>query len=490
MKNSRKILGILGLFLITTLNAQNLSLPKIFDNNMMLQRDQPCAIWGKSLPNALVDIKIGHSTTSCRANEKGNWKTYLSPLSSGLNYHMKIVSVNQSVEFRNIAVGDVYYAGGQSNMQFGLLRSENGKEDVAKAGNKNIRIFTVSHQISYRPLDDIIASSDSKPLENNWQECNPETVKEFSAVAYYFARKIQSEVGVPVGIINVSWGGTPIEAHMSYEANRQLPYHRAGAIELENNSSAKTKADFTKQPPQEPSSVFNSMISPIIPYSISGFLWYQGEQNWNYPYRYREQLVTFINDMRIRWGQGYLPFYLVQIHNMGKIPVQPMEDFWSVLRESQTLALNLSQTGMVVTVDVGDGDLHPKDKKSVGERLALLAEKNIYQKNISCEGPVFESFKTKNDTIELTFKPNGSGLTFRTDSLKGFAIANESKQFKWAKSKISGNKVLLFATGVDHPVAARYGWGENPVCTLCNIEGLPASPFRTDHWVVRSDGTW
>jgi sialate O-acetylesterase len=175
---------------------------------------------------------------------------------------------------------------------------------------------------------------------------------------------------------------------------------------------------------------------------------------------------------------------------MGKIPVQPTEDFWSVLRESQCLALNLPQTGMVVTVDIGDGSLHPKDKRSVGERLALLAENNIYKKDVTCLGPVLEKFKISNDSIVLTFNANGKGLTSRTDSLKGFAIADESKQFKWATAKISGNKVLLLCSGVSHPTAVRYGWGENPICTLSNTEGLPASPFRTDNWPVKTDGTW
>lgn len=483
--------AILIVFFSSILNAQNLSLPKIFGDNMMLQRNQPCSIWGKSAPNARVVVKIGKVKVNCNADEKGDWKTVLSPLSAGVNYEMKIGSSGQTIRFKNIAVGDVYYAGGQSNMQYGLKDALNSADDLAKANNKNIRLFTAGHQESSTPQWDFVDAPNNEPMDNHWQECNPETVKDFSAVAYYFARKIQSEVGVPVGIINVSWGGTPIQAHSSYEANKALPYFRERAVDLEKDTTkVSSSMKSNKQPPQEPASLFNSMIYPLIPYTITGFLWYQGEHNWNFPYRYREQLVTFINDMRIRWKQAYLPFYIVQAHNMGKIPVEPMEDFWSVLRESQSLALNLPQTGLVVTVDVGDGDLHPTDKKSVGERLALLAQKNIYQMNVSCSGPVLEKFEIKNDTLVLTFNSNGTGLAFRTDALKGFAIADESKQFKWATAQISGNKVLLCAAGVKQPVAVRYGWGENPICTLCNTEGLPASPFRTDNWSVKTDGSW
>ena len=491
MNNNKIIYTLLVLFFSSILNAQNLRLPKIFGDNMMLQRNQHCSIWGKSSPNAIVEIVIENVKSSCKADEKGDWKTSLSPLSEGLNFKMNIVSAGQSICFKNIAVGDVYYAGGQSNMQYSLKNSLNGAEDVAKATNKNIRIFTVGHQISTKPQEDFIDLPDNTSLENKWQECNPKTVEEFSAVAYYFARKIQSEVGVPVGIINVSWSGTPIQAHMSYEANKELPNFKDRVIYLEQKTTPEyVKVYPTKDKPQEPASIFNSMIFPLIPYTINGFLWYQGEHNWNFPYRYREQLITFINDMRIRWKQAYLPFYFVQIPNIGKIPVQPVEDFWSVLRESQAMALNLPQTGMVVTIDVGDGDVHPKDKKTIGERLALLAEKKIYKKDVIYCGPVLEKFEIKNDSIELTFNTNGKGLTFRTDSLKGFAIADESKQFKWATSKIIANKVLLLSPGVSHPVAVRYGWGENPICTLCNTEGLPASPFRTDNWTVRADGTW
>lgn len=469
---------------LSTVYAQSLSLPRIFGDNMILQREMEPVIWGQASPNSTVYLTIGKKTVTCVATQTGHWKTRLPALKAGVGYTLSIKSGNEVRVFNNIAVGDVYYAGGQSNMQFNLEAALNGPEEVAKANYKNIRLFTVSRTISSQPQSDLLTSTEAPLIENQWLECTPQSAKNFSAVAYFFARKIHVEEGIPVGIINVSWGGTPIETHSSLAANKQLPYARLQALEIENNTITE------KLNNQQPASVFNAMIAPIVPYSINGFLWYQGEHNWNYPCRYREQLKVFINDMRIQWQQGYLPFYIIQLPNMGKRPVEPVADFWSVLRESQMAALELPNTEVVVTQDAGDGDLHPKNKLIIGERLALIAQKNIYGKNLVAKGPFFESFRVSEDTVEVSFTNQGLGLSHTGDSIVGFALAGNDQQFRWARATIKGNKVRLTAKGVPHPVAVRYGWGENPINTLTNEEGFPAYPFRTDQWPVREDGTW
>jgi sialate O-acetylesterase len=261
-------------------------------------------------------------------------------------------------------------------------------------------------------------------------------------------------------------------------------------IESKNSSDSLT-IDKKSAVPQLPASVFNAMIHPLIPFALKGFLWYQGEQNWNTPYRYRYQLPAFINDLRIRWRQGYLPFYFVQLPNSGKKPVNPtVEDFWSVLRESQMLALRVPNTGMVVSIDIGDGDLHPKNKKPFGERLAALALHHIYKNNITSEGPLLNEVRVNGDTIVVSFHHTGMGLVFNSDSAKGFAIAGDDRRFYWANASISNNTVKVYSPWVKNPKAVRYAWGENPDFSLFNREGWPASPFRTDDWQLREDGRW
>ncbi|MDX2190047.1 MAG: sialate O-acetylesterase [Bacteroidota bacterium] len=471
--------------------AQSLMLPSIFSDNMIIQRGIQAPVWGISKPGSEIKIVVDNQQVKCISDANGSWKVFLPYLSTGQTYSVIITSGSDKVEFKNVVVGDVYYAGGQSNMQFALSESTGGETEIANADYKNIRLFTVPRDISFQPKFDINQKSKEQSFHGQWVTCTPATAKDFSGVAYYFAKKIHQNENIPIGIINVSWGGTPIEAHMSWEANASLPYFKNTLAEIRIKKSSDTiKINRKTEVPQVPSCIFNAMIHPLIPFGIKGFIWYQAEQNWANPFRYRFQFKTFIQDLRQRWQLGYLPFYYVQLPGMGKKPAQPMEDFWSVIRESQNESLTLPNVHTVVTLDLGESDIHPKNKKSPGERLADLALKYQYNKPTLPQCPVFESFATKLDTIELSFKYAQQGLMFRNDTVKGFAIAGDDHQFVWANAIIKENKVLVFSPKVKQPFSVRYAWGEDPPISLFTKIGLPVSPFRTDTWYVREDGKW
>ncbi|GEO11892.1 9-O-acetylesterase [Segetibacter aerophilus] len=458
---------------------------------MIIQRDIEPPVWGLAGPNATVTVSVNNIKRNYKADQNGSWQGKLPEPAAGKVYSLVVTSGGEKKVFTDVIGGDVYFAGGQSNMQYSVSQMTGGEEEIAAANDKQIRLFTVPRDISYRPRFDVNDHAKENALEGVWSVASPESVKNFSAVAYCFAKKIVRDEKVPVGIINITWGGTPIEAHMSTEANRSLPYYAEALNEIAAKPASDSLIiDKRKATPQLPASVFNAMINPVIPFGLKGFLWYQGEHNWNNPYKYREQFIAFINDLRIRWQQGYLPFYFVQLPNMGKKPVNPGEDFWSVLRESQSSALKLPTTAMLVSLDIGDGDLHPKDKKLFGERLALMAEKDIYGKKIVAEGPEFKSYSVIRDTIEIVFDNAGSGLVLKNDTAKVFSIAGSDKKFYWADVIIRNNQLLVFSPKVKNPQAVRYAWAENPSVTLFNKEGFPAAPFRTDAWQLKEDGKW
>jgi len=226
------------------------------------------------------------------------------------------------------------------------------------------------------------------------------------------------------------------------------------------------------------------MIAPVVPYGINGFIWYQGENNVDNAYNYRKLFPLLINDWRIRWQQGYLPFMYVQLANYMKRDSVPMESNWALLRESQTETLKLPNTGMACIIDIGDANnIHPLNKQEVGRRLSLIAKKMIYQEKIQASGPIFKNFEVENNQIKIWFSEVGPGLSVQNgEVLKGFSIAGKDKKFHWAKASIKGNQVVVTAKEVPEPVAVRYGWANNPECNLINKEGLPAVPFRTDNW--------
>lgn len=486
LPNMRTTLILLILLLSTALSCegQRLWMPRIFGTNMVLQRETPLPVWGQAAPGMAVKVVIGREQGSTRADSAGKWLLLLPPMPAGGPHTLHVQAGKEALRFDNVLLGDVWFGAGQSNIQFELHRTQGGPAAVQAADYPNIRLFTVPTQVSYHPESDQAGS---------WQVCSPETVRNFSGVQYYFGQQVHHVKNVPVGLINASWGGTPIEAFLSLDANKSLPYHRQIAREIgQKPPTEKYVIDRVKSTPQVPASIFNAMIHPVMPYGVRGILYYQGEHNWNHPFRYREQLRALIGDWRIRWRGGNLPFLVVQLPGHGAVQPQPSQHFWAVLRESQREALRLPNTGLAVTIDLGDPkDQHPTNKKEVGERLALAAYGVAYGDRIVYSGPAFDSLRVEGNALRLYFSHTGSGLTTPNgEPLKGFAVAGPDKVFHWAEARIAGNQVMIGSRAVPNPVAVRYGWAGSPDCNLYNREGLPASPFRSDEWELPPDGTW
>jgi sialate O-acetylesterase len=497
-RNSKKIaalaLALVVSFCQAALADSDVTLPRIFSDNMVLQRGTTVPIWGWGADGATVTVKFRDQTVSTRV-AGGKWIVRLRNLKPGGPDTLTVIGANRH-EFKNVLVGEVWLAGGQSNMEFPLQSSFEAAADVAAAANPSIRLLKVPHVRLDAPTNDIGA---------DWSECTPERAAGFSAVAFYFARNLQARLHVPVGVIESDWGGTPAEAWMEYgflhanpdyeielikgwaleqERFRQSleAYNKEKQAAAESNSEFKIPAPF---PPWKPGELFNGMIAPLLPYAICGVLWYQGESNAGGLARaeqYHRLFPDLIRNWRAAWGEGNFPFLLVQLAPFMSIKTQPDQSAWASLREAQLEATeNLPNVAMAVITDVGDEhNVHPTRKKPVGERLALAARALAYHEPIEYSGPVCKSMKRQGSKIILTFDHVDGGLEARGGELTGFAIAGADGKFVWALAEIKGNTVAVRSPEVEEPVAVRYGWADYPVVNLWNKAGLPASPFRTD----------
>lgn len=432
----------------------------LFTDGAVLQRGQVLPVWGTADDGEKVTVELGKQKVSTIAKD-GKWRVDLKPLEVGEPLTMKI-SGNNAVEVKNLLVGEVWVCSGQSNMEFKFNGVTSANEDRPKATYPKLRMFTVKRTTASSPQTDSVGS---------WIECKPETVGNFSAVGYFFAQDLHEKLGVPIGMIHSSWGGTPAQAWTSIDGFE-------GHEELQGY--AKSASDLLAKPPEkgpgpnQPTSLYNGMIAPIVPYGMKGVIWYQGESNANQSKQYQTLFPAMIADWRNKWKQGRFPFFFVQI---APFKGQPPE-----IREAQFLTLSKCEnTAMAVTTDVGNAnDIHPKQKKPVGHRLALAARALVYGDKIEYSGPLYDSMKVNGDAIELSFKHVGGGLVAKDGDLKGFTIAGEDGTFVIAKAVIQGDKVVVSADEVKAPKAARYGWINVPDVNLFNKDELPASPFRTD----------
>lgn len=632
----------------STKPAMNISLPILFSDNMVLQRDQNIPVWGTAEPDGEVLVEISGQQKTAKASKDGQWRIDFDPMPAGGPYDLAI-SGRDTIKFKNVMIGEVWLCSGQSNMEMSVKSSNNYEEEIAKADYPNIRLFNVRHTTSNQPIDAI--NSDG------WEECSPQTISNFSAVAYFFGRKLFVETGVSVGLIHSSWGGTVAEAWTSAEALKRMPDFRnevevieailpgevpsqedyevelksrdekiiqgdagfdkgqpiwnnpdldlngwkamhlptlwenagypnfdgkmwfrkeihipasmvgadivlhlgpindvditwfngvkvggtSGASQLReykipksivragkniiavnvydigNNGGiwgldeqmfiessngntisiagewlykigfdTKTLGPKLQAPndPNRPTVLFNSMLHPLIPYAIRGAIWYQGESNASRAYQYQTLFPAMIQDWRSLWNQGNFPFLFVQLANFMQLQTEPRDDEWAELREAQLQTLSLPNTGMAVTIDIGEAmDIHPKNKQEVGRRLALNALAKVYGKDITYSGPMYQSLKVEGNKIRIQFSNTDKGLKIEGgDKPIGFAIAGDDKKFVWANAEIEGNEVVVWDSKIKKPVAVRYAWAANPICNLYNGAGLPASPFRTDDW--------
>ncbi|GIV19155.1 MAG: 9-O-acetylesterase [Armatimonadota bacterium] len=499
---------IAGCWLLLAASAfADVRLARIFSDHAVLQRGKPVPVWGTAEPGEKVTVEFRGQKVSTTANDNGEWRVTLKPMPAGGPFQMTVRGHN-TIVLQDVLVGEVWVCSGQSNMEWPVALSNNAEQEIAQANHPQIRLFMVPKAVADRPLKDLSGGA--------WQPCTPETVRNFSAVGYFFARELQKTLKVPVGMIQTAWGGTPAESWTSKPtlmANSSLRYllenwrraemdypqaqenYRKQLAEWEK-VAAQARAEGKPEPkkpdppqdprtnPWKPSGLFNAMIAPIVPYAIQGAIWYQGESNAGRAYEYRTLFPAMIQDWREAWAQGDFPFLFVQLANFMAAKPEPGESAWAELREAQLMTLSLPKTGMAVAIDIGDAnDIHPRNKQDVGKRLALNALAIAYGKKVVYSGPVYERMKREGNAIRLYFKHVDGGLmTPNGEPLKGFAIAGADRKFVWAEARIEGNTVVVQSPQVPEPVAVRYAWADNPVCNLYNRAGLPASPFRTDDW--------
>jgi sialate O-acetylesterase len=634
-----------------------LALPALFGDHMVLQRDDNVPVWGTAPAGSEVAVRLAHQHAVTRAGDDGAWRIDLEPLPAGGPHELVVEAAGETRRFSDVLVGEVWLASGQSNMEMPLAgwgKILDYETEISRADYPQIRLFQVQRATAMQPQSDVATEG--------WKRCGPETVAEFSAVAYVFGRRLHREIGVPVGLIHTSWGGTLAEAWTGRETLEPMEDFRAAVREVaettpadlaemgrirEEEIATRRKAlaeakqsdadgvplwagievddsawsvrelplDFTQesqmqlggalwfrrrveiprdwlgselalslgfieeedetffngtpigttsgwQPrryvvppglvregsnviavrnadlgsfggiwgdaedfalegpdgdtiplagpwlhraglelgplpqrpddPHRPSVLYNAMIAPLAPYAIRGAIWYQGESNVDRAYQYQTLFPALIGDWRRTWGREDLPFYFVQLAAFLATADEPGESAWAELREAQSMALALPQTGMAVAIDIGDAkDIHPKNKQDVGNRLARLALARTYGADVADSGPLYQSMTRQGSRIRLDFEHTRGGLEARGGALKGFAIAGADRVFRWAEARIEGNAVVVWSDEIPDPVAIRYGWADNPICNLTNAAGLPASPFRTDDWpgVTRNGGS-
>ncbi|RKX36016.1 MAG: sialate O-acetylesterase [Verrucomicrobia bacterium] len=484
--------------------ADALRLPAIFGNHMVLQRDQPIPVWGWSDPGAEVTVSFRDQRVTTITRADGQWTATLAAESTGESADLIVLSGDDLV-FTDVLVGDVWVASGQSNMSWTVSNSNNAEAEIEAADHPDIRLFTLKRRVSTEPL---------REAGGSWVACTPEATKGFSAVAYFFGRELQEELDVPIGLINTSWGGTPAEAWTSIGAlaanpeltsiieqrtrdivnyPEKLSVHigELAAWAARRVTAESDGAEFTERKPRGPrgpehphlpAGLYNGMIQPLIPYGIRGVIWYQGESNGSRPEQYATLFPTMIRDWRRQWGQGAFPFLFVQLANF-----MPNGDesgrVWAFLREAQTQTLRLPNTGMAVTIDIGNpDDIHPRNKQDVGKRLALAAQAVAYDQSVIASGPMFSELTIDGSEAVISFSNAETGLTGVKGKVLGFEIAGKDRIWVPATATISGAKVLVSNPVIPEPVAVRYAWANSPEATLANGVNLPAVPFRTDDW--------
>lgn len=534
---------LLSVLLIPLLAQSEVKLPAVFTDHLILQRDATVPVWGWAKDGEEVAVEFAGQKKTAKADADGRWIVKLDPLA--VSAEPRELRINGRV-IKDVLVGEVWLASGQSNMGFPLSSAHNAGQALAAAGDPLLRFFTVQNATAAEPQSD---------LRGKWELSDPNTAKAFSAVAFFFAHELRVKLGVPVAILHSSWGGTQAQAWLSMDALRESPpfenhvkrydealvKHREVLAHPEimeayrknltqwqkevapafNEAMKAWNAGPKNEPkpvparpepvnpdpmdipspsarPGTPSVIFNAKIAPLAGYAMRGALWYQGEANGGSGIEYRTLLPRLISDWRKRWCQGEFPFLIVQLPawDMDKSPA-PFHQ-WPWLREAQAMTVKtVTNTALAVAIDVGNpADVHPKGKGPVGQRLSLAARKIAYgEKSVVASGPVFSEAKPDGVSIRVTFRDMGSGLVigqspwraegdaqWPKDRLIGFTIAGEDRVWHDAEARIEGDVIIVSSPAVAKPVAVRYAWANSPRCNLYNREALPAVPFRSDEW--------
>ena len=473
----KKILITACIALFSFIVQAEVSLPKVFADHMVLQRDREIPVWGWADSRERIEVTFQDKTYKTRADKTGKWQLKMDPSPAGGPYTLTVKGTN-TLSLQDILVGDVWLLGGQSNMEWPLLQTNGGEDSIKSADYPHIRLFEVGRHVSIFPIQDVVEAS--------WNTCTPETIANFSAIGYYFGKRLHQNLDVPIGLLDINWGGTVSEAWTSSEALASHPDFKDRIDAYMASGEADFQHAENKGPNGWPSSLYHGMLEPVIPFGIKGAIWYQGESNAPRAYQYREIFPLMIQDWRNHWGQGDFPFLWVQLANFKQPVEEPKDSDWAELREAQSMTLSLPNTGQAVIIDKGEAnDIHPRDKWTVGERLAIAAKKIAYGMDVVYSGPTFNQMKVEGNKARIIFDHVGAGLKVhdKYGYIKGFAIAGKDKVFHWATAYQDGNDVIVYSDKVSQPIAIRYGWADNPDdVNVYNAEGLPASPFRTDTW--------
>jgi len=419
-------------------------LPAVIGSQMVVQRDVPLPIWGWAEPGEEVTVTLGDNKATAKADADGDWRVTLKPVKADGKAHKLTVSGKNAIVLEDILIGEVWVGSGQSNMEWHLRNTQGAPEAIAAAKHPRIRLFHVPKVQKPQPDKDVNAA---------WMTCTPETVPTFSAVLYYFGLKLHEELDVPVGLINSSWGGSPIEPWTITDKG-------SGGM-------------------------YNGMIAPLQPFPARGAIWYQGETNVLHKngLAYHGKMKALIEGWRKTWNNDKLSFYFVQIAPWsGRYEPGHLPALW----EAQVATLKIPGTGMVVTTDLVDnlGDIHPRNKLDVGNRLARWAlAKDYGKKDLVYSGPLYKSMQVEGNKVRLAFAHVGGGLASRDGKpLSEFQVAGSDGKYVPATAKIDGETVVVQADAVAAPTQVRFGWHKVAIPNLVNKEGLPASPFQTKDW--------
>lgn len=506
-----------ALILIPSIISSEIKLPSVIGSHMVLQQKQPIVLWGFAEPGEAITINFRGQTAKALTDDEGRWKLILKAVNADSSPSSLTVSGSRSPSLTlvDILVGEVWLCSGQSNMEWRMDRTHSPGPEILRARYPRIRLFQIPRKATAEPQFDVEAA---------WETCSPETVRDFSAVAFYFGWELHQNLDVPIGLIESAWGGTRIEPWTPIAGFESVPdlepliedIHQA-ALEyrelvrqsldswkkwvtssekaLASNETPPAAPDPPQHPlaqAQQPTALYNGMIHPVVPFAIQGSIWYQGEANLDDGPQYRSKMEALIRGWRQVWENPDLSFLFVQLapfnyaydglETEGDVP-----DFYRLplIWEAQKETLALPRTGMAVVTDITDlYDIHPRNKKEVGKRLSLWALAQTYgQQGVIYSGPFYSSMEKRDGRIRMYFEHVGSGLmSLDGNQLSWFEIAGEDHIFYKAKAEIQGQTVEVWSPVVDSPVAVRMGWHQLAVPNLGNREGLPASPFRTDRW--------
>lgn len=491
----------------------------------MLQRDKPLPVWGRADAGEKITVNFHGQTGATTATGDGRWIVFLNALPADAVGTDLVVTGKNTVTLTDIVVGEVWLCSGQSNMEFTVRQAANADSEIAAAKFPLIRHVKIGRTVAATPADSVATTG--------WLSATVENAGSFSAIGYFFAREIFQKLGVPIGLVNSSWGGTPIESWMSPAAlanspNATLVGERWAQV-LADYPAKKTKFDaeliawttaetvakaapgpvaaragaknpapaphvlFLKANPKPraprgpgdswtPAGLFNGMINPLLPYAIRGALWYQGESNTDRAAEYPANFTAMITAWRDHFGQGDFPFYFVQLANF-KAASEAAPNQWPLLREAQTRALSLPNTGQAIAIDLGNpDDIHPVNKQEVGRRLALLAKSRVYGITTDDTGPTFAGATREGAAMRVTFTHASAGLTAYAKPVQSLELAGANRIFFPATARIERDTLLVAAPEVKEPVAVRYAWKNSPDANVYNGAGLPAGPFRSDDW--------